>query len=73
MPRVQWEWKDLPEAIWEHPKERLKDQGITEEDLFRLREWSRSEPDVPDGAWHKDFGSFKICGEGYSHTSGIHR
>ena len=23
-----------------------------------------SEPEAPDGAWYKDFGSFKICGEG---------
>jgi hypothetical protein len=22
------------------------------------------EPDVPDGPWYKDFGSFKLCGEG---------
>jgi len=22
------------------------------------------EPDAPDGPWYKDFGSFKICGEG---------
>jgi hypothetical protein len=21
-------------------------------------------PEAPDGAWYKDFGSFKICGEG---------
>jgi hypothetical protein len=21
-------------------------------------------PDVPNGAWYKDFGSFKLCGEG---------
>jgi hypothetical protein len=23
-----------------------------------------SEPEAPDGLWYKDFGSFKICGEG---------
>ena len=27
-------------------------------------EWRQSEPDAPDGLWYKDFGSFKICGEG---------
>ncbi len=26
--------------------------------------WSESEPDAPDGLWYKDFGSFKICGQG---------
>ena len=34
------------------------------EDLFALEEWRRHSPDVPDGAWYKDFGSFKLCGEG---------
>ena len=37
---------------------------ITAEDLYRLKEWRESEPDAPDGPWYKDFGSFKICGEG---------
>jgi hypothetical protein len=23
-----------------------------------------SKPEVPEGAWYKDFGSFKLCGEG---------
>jgi len=23
-----------------------------------------SRPDVPEGQWYKDFGSFKLCGEG---------
>src|SRR5580765_7307557 len=26
--------------------------------------WRESEPDVPEGDGYKDFGSFKICGEG---------
>jgi hypothetical protein len=29
-----------------------------------LKLWRESEPDAPDGEWFKDFGSFKICGEG---------
>jgi hypothetical protein len=29
--------------------------------LFDRRE---SEPEAPPGPWYKDFGSFKICGEG---------
>jgi hypothetical protein len=23
-----------------------------------------SKPEVPEGAWYKDFGSLKLCGEG---------
>jgi hypothetical protein len=32
--------------------------------LYELRLWRESEPEAPEGAWYKDFGSFKICGEG---------
>jgi hypothetical protein len=45
---------------------RLKERKITEEDLLKLMEWRQSEPDAPDGPWYKDFGSFKLCGEGRS-------
>jgi hypothetical protein len=24
--------------------------------------WHKSNPEVPDGPWYKDFGSFKLCG-----------
>ena len=34
------------------------------EDLFALEEWRRHSPDVPQGLWYKDFGSFKLCAEG---------
>ena len=38
--------------------------SVTEQDLLKLMEWRQSEPDAPDGLWYKDFGSFKVCGEG---------
>ena len=41
-----------------------KERQVTEQDLLKLMEWRQSEPDAPDGLWYKDFGSFKICGEG---------
>jgi hypothetical protein len=31
---------------------------------YELKAWRESNPDAPDGLWYKDFGSFKICGEG---------
>jgi len=34
------------------------------DDLFKLAEWKAQEPDVPDGPWYKDFGTFKLCGTG---------
>jgi hypothetical protein len=32
--------------------------------LFRLKEWRETDPDAPDGLGVKDFGSFRLCGEG---------
>lgn len=62
MPKIQW--TGLPEAIRTHLLLRLKERKITEEDLYKLRLWRESEPEAPEGPWYKDFGTFKICGEG---------
>ena len=51
-------------ALRDHLLERLADRKITSGDLYQLKLWRESEPDAPEGAWYKDFGSFKICGEG---------
>jgi hypothetical protein len=42
----------------------MRDRNISVEDLNRLRLWIENQPEVPEGLWYKDFGSFKICGEG---------
>ena len=62
MPKIQW--AGLPPALRDHLFERLRERKIAAEDLFRLKEWRESEPNAPDGPWYKDFGTFKICGEG---------
>ncbi len=62
MPRIQW--VDLPPALRDHLFERLRERRISAEDLFQLKLWRESEPDAPDGLWYKDFGTFKVCGEG---------
>ncbi len=62
MPKIQW--TGLPPALRDHLFDRLRDRKITAEDLYRLKMRRELEPDAPDGLWHKDFGSFKICGEG---------
>jgi hypothetical protein len=62
VPKIQW--KDLPPALKDHLFDRLRDRKITAEDLYQLKLWRESEPEAPDGPWFKDFGSFKICGEG---------
>jgi hypothetical protein len=54
MPRIQW--TGLSAA--------LRDHRISAADLHELKVWRESEPEAPEGAWYKDFGSFKICGFG---------
>jgi hypothetical protein len=62
MPKIQW--TDLPEALRDHLFERLAERKITAEDLYKLKLWRESGPEAPEGLWYKDFGSFKLCGEG---------
>lgn len=57
-------WRELPAGVRDHLVERLRDRSISVDDLNLLRVWMESKPNVPDGAWYKDFGSFKLCGEG---------
>lgn len=62
MPKIQW--TDLPPELRDHLFERLRERRISAEDLYRLKVWRESEPEAPDGPWYKDFGTFKICGDG---------
>jgi hypothetical protein len=62
MPKI--EWTKLPPALRDHLFDRLVERKITAEDLYQLKLWRDTDPDAPEGAWFKDFGSFKICGEG---------
>ena len=63
MPQIEI-WPRLPAAIREHLVERMRDRNISLQDLNQLRLWMESKPEVPEGLWYKDFGSFKLCGEG---------
>ncbi len=51
-------------GLREHLFERLREREISAEDLYQLKLWRESEPEAPEGAWYKDFGSFRISGEG---------
>ena len=62
MPRIEWE--NLPVELRDHLFTRCMERKITIDDLYRLKAWQESQPDAPDGFWYKDFGSFKICGQG---------
>jgi hypothetical protein len=56
VPKIQWE--GLPRQKWTHLRDRAKERKISEVDLFELAEWKAQNPDVPDGDWYKDFGTF---------------
>ena len=62
MPRIQW--KALPRGVREHLLARTRERELRAEDLAALLEWIKTDAEVPDGAWWKDFRSFKLAGEG---------
>jgi hypothetical protein len=63
MPKIA-SWDDLPAHVRQHLIERMRDRAISLAELNQLRVWIDSHPEVPEGDWYKDFGSFKICGHG---------
>ena len=63
MPKIQ-RWADLPPGIRQHLTARMLERSISLADLNQLRLWIETNPEVPEGDWYKDFGSFKICGAG---------
>jgi hypothetical protein len=63
MPRIA-PWDNLPPNVRQHLIDRMRERAISLADLNQLRLWIESQPEVPEGDWYKDFGSFKICGQG---------
>lgn len=63
MPRIA-SWENLPANVRQHLIDRMRERAISVADLNQLRLWLASQPEVPEGDWYKDFGSFKICGRG---------
>jgi hypothetical protein len=63
MPQIE-SWSRFPQAVRDHLIERMRDRKISINDLNQLRLWIETKPIVPEGLWYKDFGSFKLCGEG---------
>ncbi len=63
MPRIE-RWENFPEGVRQHLMDRIRDRAISIADLNQLRLWIGTKPEVPEDAWYKDFGSFKICGHG---------
>jgi hypothetical protein len=62
MPHI--DWKTLPTELRKHMRDRVRERAITEDDLVALMNWISTNPEVPEGPWCKDFGSFKLVGHG---------
>jgi hypothetical protein len=65
VPRIET-WAKLPPGVRQHLIDRMHERRISIADLNLLRLWINSSPEVPEGDWFKDFGSFKLCGHGSS-------
>jgi hypothetical protein len=63
MPKIET-WDDFPVGVRQHLIDRVLDRAIGIADPDKLRVRIDSLPEVPEGDWFKDFGSFKICGLG---------
>ena len=63
MPQIE-SWPRIPAPIRNHLIERMRDRNLNLDHLNQLRVWLETKPNVPAAPWYKDFGSFKLCGEG---------
>ena len=63
------DWTNLP--AWKRRKleDRVRTREISAADIRRLQEWIASDPEVPEEEWCKDFGSFKVVGDGSEPSS----
>jgi hypothetical protein len=62
LPKIRF--TQLPPDLVRHLTERVRERKISIQELQRIETWKASEPEAPKGQWYKDFGSFKLCGEG---------
>ena len=62
MPKLQR--SNLPPALLNHLLLRVRERGISAQDLMTLLAWIERNPTVPDGGWFKRFAGFTICGRG---------
>lgn len=62
MPKIRWD--ALPTRVKDHLMGRLRIREIDARDMTALLTWIKLNPELPDGPWCKDFGTFKLVGEG---------
>ena len=62
MPRIRR--RGVPPALVHHLLDRIQERRIEARQLELLAAWLDTEPEVPEGAWHKRFPGMSVCGEG---------
>ncbi len=62
MPRIRRQ--KLPEALLRHLLTRMRERGISDEQIILLAQWLDSDPEVPERKWFKKFPGLTVCGEG---------
>ncbi len=54
----------LPEHLLRHLLARIRQRGISYDQVTELARWLDAEPEVPNKRWFKKFVGFTVCGEG---------
>ncbi len=62
MPKIRRH--NLPPALFQHLLDRIEERRTSPGQLELLARWLDTEPDVPEGEWHKRFAGMVVCGEG---------
>lgn len=62
MPQVRRH--SLPPRLLDYLLDRVTERQISASQLALLADWLRSEPEVPQRRWFKQFPGMTVCGEG---------
>jgi hypothetical protein len=62
MPKVRRQ--KLPETLLRHLLTRMRQRGVSNEQIVLLVRWLDTDPEVPNGQWFKKFPGMTVCGEG---------
>ena len=54
----------LPQPLLNHLLVRMRERGISPDQIVLLARWLDTEPEVPEGKWFRRFAGFIVCGEG---------
>jgi ribosomal protein S18 acetylase RimI-like enzyme len=54
----------LPQPLLVHLLTRMRQRGISHDQIVLLARWLDTGPVVPESKWFKRFAGFTVCGEG---------